>query len=117
MELVPGPGATKDERCTEFCPDLVLNSDGGQFDASWIGFMGRAKLKGGLDCSSGEFRCEMVDGMFGFSADPNDPNSPIMGGELAGQFVGKYSDRTIEGTVMFNVGLDFEGNFSVTRSP
>jgi hypothetical protein len=79
--------------------------------------MGRANLKDGLDCRTGEFRCEMVDGKFGFSADPSDPNSPIDGGDLTGRFVGDFSDDTIAGDIMFNVGLDMEGTFSVTRSP
>ena len=123
FDLVPGPANSGSVPCQEFCPELVLSSDGGGFTASWLGFEGRAKLNGGLDCRTGEFRAEMVDGQFGISADPSDPNAPLLlGGDLIGRFTGRFSAGTepgIAGDIACNAGLDIEGAFSVNtrRTP
>lgn len=111
----PAAGATP---CQEFCPDLVLDSEGGQFIASWTGFEGRAKLKGGLDCRTGKFMVEMVNGQF--SLGPGDDPNALVIGELTGHFDGQFSASgtpTISGQLVCNAGVDIEGDFDVMRTP
>ncbi|MET0387705.1 MAG: hypothetical protein ABW321_17170 [Polyangiales bacterium] len=118
FELVPGEPAST-APCEEFCPDLVLSSEGGEFFASWLGFEGKAGLKGGLDCSTGEFRGEMVDGSFGINTS-GDPDAPLDGGALEGTFTGRFDSAgaaRIAGDIACSVGFDLEGTFDVTRSP
>jgi hypothetical protein len=99
----------------------VLSSNGGDFYASWIGVVGKAGLKGGLDCRTGEFRAEMVDGSYGLNLDPNgNPDATLDGAMLTGRFTGHFSasgSATISGDIMCNAGVDVEGTFEVTRSP
>jgi hypothetical protein len=68
--IVPG-------ECDEFCPDLVIAEGTGTLFgfAGLIGF--EAKLDGGLDCQTGEFRASAPSGIYGFaeSSDPNDPDA------------------------------------------
>jgi hypothetical protein len=105
--------------CLEFCPELVVSSDGGEFSASLIDvFAGNAKLKGGLDCRSGEFRVEMVDGHFSLGS-ADDPMA-LQLGELTGQFTGRFAagaPPVIAGDIRCNAGIDVEGTFSVERVP
>lgn len=113
------PASSSSVPCQEFCPELVVSSDGGEFKASLIDtFEGSAKLQGGLDCRTGEFRVEMVDGQYSFGA-PNDPNA-LQLGELTGEFTGHFSagaPAAIKGDIKCNAGIDVEGTFSVQRSP
>ena len=61
----------------EFCPELVIAEGSGTLFglAGAIGF--EAKLEGGLDCQTGEFRASAPGGIYGFpeSVDPNDPDA------------------------------------------
>jgi hypothetical protein len=52
-------------RCEEFCPEIGIGSDGGEFSGSWLGIEGHAKVVGGLDCRTGEFRAQLLDGYYG----------------------------------------------------
>lgn len=94
-------------------------TDGGEFEASLIDtFEGSAKLQGGLDCRTGEFRVEMVDGQYSFGA-PDDPNA-LQLGELTGEFTGRFTTgapAAIVGDIKCSVGIDIEGTFSVERMP
>ncbi len=89
--VVPG------ECDSEFCPDLVIAEGSGTLFglAGLTGF--EAKLDGGLDCQSGEFRATAPNGVYGIAGpmDPNDPDSlwtvfdPAFGafmGTLAGMY-------------------------------
>lgn len=61
----------------EFCPDLVIAEGSGTLFglAGITGF--EAKLDGGLDCQTGEFRASAPNGIYGLGgpSDPNDPDS------------------------------------------
>lgn len=113
------PASSSSVPCQEFCPELVVSSDGGQFKASLADtFEGSAKLTGGLDCRTGEFRVEMVDGQFSFGA-PDDPMD-LQLGELTGEFTGHFdanAPASIKGDIKCNAGIDVDGTFSVQRSP
>ena len=69
--VVPG------ECDSEFCPDLVIAEGSGTLFglAGLTGF--EAKLDGGLDCQTGEFRASAPKGIYGIAGpmDPNDPDS------------------------------------------
>lgn len=122
FELVPGM-QTGPKTCEEFCPDLVLTSEGGQFYAAWVGFVGKAGLTGGLDCRTGEFRAEMVNGVYGLNFDENaDPDATLETGEMTGSFVGHVSATNaaeISGEIMCLASgfAEITGVFNVTRSP
>ena len=117
--LVASEPSTSSVPCQEFCPELIVSSEGGKFSASLNDlFAGSAKLKGGLDCRTGEFRAEMVDGQFSFGVQ-DDPSAWQLG-ELTGMFTGRFTPGTpagIQGAILCNAGVDIEGTFSVMRVP
>ena len=86
------------ERCDgdgEFCADLVISEGSGTLYGIAALFWGfEAPLKGGLDCTTGEFRTEPLQGVWGgaVSSDPTDPNALWTVGEPpAGTFEGELS--------------------------
>ena len=81
-------------------------------------FEGQAKLAGGLDCQSGEFRVQMVDGKYSFGS-PSDPMA-LQLGDLNGGFTGQFSagpPAAISGDIQCSVGFEIDGSFSVMRAP
>jgi hypothetical protein len=82
--------------CQEFCPGLVIAEGSGTLFglAGDTGWAFEAKLDGGLDCRTGEFRATAPKGIYGLagSNDPNDPNalSSVLAPPL-GEFEGKLS--------------------------
>jgi hypothetical protein len=102
--------------CEEFCPEIVIGADGGEFTASWLGIEGRAKVVGALDCRTGEFRAQLVDGYYG--SDPHAPDPiPFLSGDLSGMFQGKFKaapEPSIEGTFTCKTSITSQGRFSVT---
>lgn len=84
----------------EFCADLVISEGSGTLYGIAALFWGfEAPLRGGLDCTTGEFRTEPLDGVWGsaVSSDPTDPEAlwtvaqPAAGtfeGELSGMHTG-----------------------------
>lgn len=91
----------------EFCADLVISEGSGVLFGLAVGWGFEAPLKGGLDCATGEFRTEPLQGVYGtaISSDPNDPDAlwtvqqPPVGmfkGDLAGQHLGQ-EPQVIEG--------------------
>jgi hypothetical protein len=112
------PATSSAVPCQEFCPELVVSSEGGGFSADWFGvFSGVAKLKGGLDCHTGEFRAELVAGRYGIDPNSTDPNTQALGGDLMAKFVGHFDAGKITGDLMCSAPLEFDGNFEVTREP
>jgi hypothetical protein len=107
--------------CQEFCPELAVGSEGGGFSSEWFGIIGgTAKLKGGLDCKTGEFRAELVDGRFGIDPNSPDPGVQALGGELTGHFMGRFVAgpvSSITGSLLFTATVDVEGTFDVERAP
>jgi hypothetical protein len=107
--------------CSEFCSDLVTGTSGGDLSLSWYGFVGSAKLKGGLDCRTGEFRAELVDGEYALL--PGDPDASaqlLPPGELAGQLAGKLQGQApvaITGTLHVRAALESDGTFTVQHAP
>lgn len=82
--------------CQEFCPDLVIAAGSGTLFglAGDTGWAFEAKLDGGLDCRTGEFRASAPKGVYGFagSDDPSAPDrlSTVVDPAL-GEFDGKLS--------------------------
>ena len=93
----------------EFCEDLVIARDSGALSAqAALVYAFSAKLDGGLDCKSGEFRASLVDGIWGLldgSVDPSaaprvlDPPTGRFDGSLQGSHA-RSSGETISGTWM-----------------
>jgi len=115
----------------EFCSDLVISENGGTLFglAGFIGF--ETMLEGALDCTTGEFRANGVDGRWGtaVSTDPNDPDAlwtveePAMGmfdGALMGTHATAGSTETIAGDWDLTeraMGITCAGPFTVTLQP
>jgi hypothetical protein len=120
FDLVAGmTGPQAATPCQEFCPELVIGSEGGEFSLTWAVFDGVGKVRGGLDCRSGEFRGELVDGKTGFS--PLDAGTGVLG-TISGTFRGRFSSSprpTIEGTFMTlaNGLTEASGTFHVELQP
>jgi hypothetical protein len=125
---------TIDQECEpgiEFCSDLVISENGGTLFglAGFIGF--ETMLEGALDCTTGEFRANGVDGRWGnaVSTDPNDPNAlwtveePAMGmfdGTLMGTHATAGSTETIAGDWDLReraMGITCAGPFTVALQP
>jgi hypothetical protein len=125
---------TVDRECgpdDEFCADLVIAEGGGTLFGLAAGFYGfETTLDGALDCSTGEFRANSVDGRWGnaISTDPNDPNAlwtvedPAIGvfdGTLMGMHTSGASE-TIAGNwdlTENTMGINCAGPFTVTLQP
>ena len=125
---------TVDRECgadDEFCADLVIAEGGGTLFGLAAGFYGfETTLDGALDCSSGEFRANSVDGRWGnaISTDPNDPNAlwtvenpPL--GAFDGALMGMHTTAATE-TIAGNwdltentMGINCAGPFTVTLQP
>lgn len=86
----------RNEDCDEFCSDLVISEGSGQlygFAGLFIGF--QCSLQGGLDCTTGEFRANAVDGEYGLPT-PSDPADPMSPATVAQPPWGTF-DGTLEG--------------------
>lgn len=108
--------------CQEFCPELVLNSEGGELSLAWTIFEGIGKVRGGLDCRSGEFRGELVEGKTGFA--PLDAGVALLlpSGTISGTFRGNFSSSpkpAIDGTFMTLADglVEASGTFHVELQP
>ena len=126
---------TVDRECDptdEFCSDLVISENGGTLFGLASGFIGfETKLEGALDCATGEFRANGVDGRWGtaISTDPNDPNAlltvedPPMGmfdGLLMGMHTKAAATETIAGNwdlTENTMDINCAGPFTVTLQP
>jgi hypothetical protein len=98
----------------------VISSDGGAFSGEWLGFQGTAKLKGGLDCRTGEFRAELFDGRFSTIPGAAPADVPFGGGDLSGTFGGAFHDAgvpAIQGDFMAHGIIGASGSFKVQRQP
>ncbi|MDD9933761.1 MAG: hypothetical protein OXT09_09165 [Myxococcales bacterium] len=125
-EVVEGECGPSDE----FCADLVIAEGSGTLFglAGLTGF--EAPLNGGLDCSTGEFRTDGLDGVYGpaISSDPADPDAlwtvaqppfGMFGGTLSGSHLGA-DPQVIDGTwdlADSAGGASCAGTFTVQLQP
>jgi hypothetical protein len=91
----------------EFCPDLVISDNSGTL----FGFAGliafETKLHGALDCKTGEFKAQGIDGKYGngVSTDLNNPNALwTVGDPPFGTFDGMLAGMHHTGTPEFIAG-------------
>jgi len=97
----------------EFCFDLVISEGSGKLFGIAVGWGFEAALKGGLNCQTGEFRTEPLDGIYGsaVSSDPNDPNALWMVQQPpAGMFKGDLTGQHVGGTPQL-----IEGEWSLVQ--
>lgn len=114
--------------CSEFCEDLVITEGKGQLQGVVFGVVGfKTNLGGGLDCQTGEFRAQAIDGIYGLPLpqDLNNLNGPWTiadpaFGTFEGNLQGSYVDtppKKIEGSwglADVGSGVRCSGPFEVT---
>ena len=79
----------------EFCDDLVITEGSGKLFGFVLGLIGfETGLKGGLNCSTGEFHAEAVGGVYGIPwPNPDDPEGKLKVTIELGTFDGSLNGR------------------------
>lgn len=100
--------------CQEFCPDLVIAEGSGTLFGLAVGFGFGAKLEGGRDCQTGEFRAKAPNGSWGFGI-PKDFNDPEGAWTVLDPAFGEFTG-TLDGRHDSGMTESIAGDWDLTES-